>query len=62
MSKLANPHGVVIDLSDCHFTGSGGMCFLSGMARHGDLLRELSHLPSLKRPWLGVPDTSGHRR
>ena len=53
---LANPRDVVIDFSDRNITSSGGMCFLWRMARHLDLLRELSRLPSLKLRRRGVAD------
>ena len=53
---LANPRDVVIDFSDRNITSSGRMCFLWRMARHLDLLRELSRLPSLKLRRRGVPD------
>ncbi len=53
---ITNPRRVEVDFSNHHLTGSGGLCFLSRMARRLDLFRELSGLRSLKRRRRGVPD------
>ena len=53
---LANPKDVVIDFSNRQLTGSGGLCFLSHMARHLNLFHDLSCLPSLKSRKTGVSD------
>ena len=56
---VTNPRKFVIDFSNHSITGVAGVGFLSRMAWHVDLFRELSGLLSLKRRDAWFPRSSG---
>ena len=53
---VPNPKGVVIDFSNRRVTGVAGVGFLSRMAHHVELFRELSRLRTLKRRARGASE------